>query len=70
MQELQEHGLLATEAEPSPTPPSARDLADLPFLNAIFNEGLRVLPPAPSGSLRRMAHDMDVCGTVLPKGAH
>ena len=66
---LEEHGLLASAQNPKPRAPTASELAQLPFLNAIFHEGLRVVSPASSGSLRRLAEDTDVCGTLLPKGA-
>jgi Cytochrome P450 len=68
MKELDSAGLLATAANPHPPTPTADDIRGLKFLDAVFHESMRVLPPVPNGTMRDLDHDIDVAGITLPKG--
>ncbi|HWV46678.1 MAG TPA: cytochrome P450 [Nitrospira sp.] len=48
--------------------PNADDLQRLPYTRAIFDESLRLYPPAPAVQ-RKVATDTTVCGLPLPAGA-
>jgi cytochrome P450 len=68
LQELDTARLVSTPQNPSPPGPTAAQLRDLPFLDAILHESLRVFPPAPSGTIRDLDKDLEIAGTRLPKG--
>jgi cytochrome P450 len=68
VQELADAELLTTSENPTPRSLTGKDLVNLTFLDAIFHESLRVLPPAPSGSLRTLQVDTELAGFVVPKG--
>jgi cytochrome P450 len=48
--------------------PTLEDLDQLPYLDAVFNEALRVSPPAAFGTIRVAREDMDICGCKIRKG--
>ena len=48
--------------------PNAEDLPQLPYTRAIFDESLRLYPPAPAVQ-RKAATNTTVCGLPLPAGA-
>lgn len=48
--------------------PNADDLQHLPYTRAIFDESLRLYPPAPAVQ-RKVATNTTVCGLPLPAGA-
>lgn len=49
-------------------PPSVFDLPNLPWTRAVFDEALRLYPPAP-GILRTPLRDMELGGFRIPKGS-
>jgi cytochrome P450 len=49
--------------------PSAEQIDELPFLDAVVRESLRVLPPVPMNA-RIVARDTELRGYALPAGAH
>ena len=68
VQELDEAELLYTAARPQPRSPRAADLSQLPYLNAVFHEAMRVLPPAPFGTIRSLPETATIGGHTLRKG--
>jgi cytochrome P450 len=48
--------------------PTLEQLNQLPLLEGVVKESLRLLPPAPVG-VRRAAHDCELGGYAIPKGA-
>jgi cytochrome P450 len=51
-EELGRHGLLATPAGPPPRSPTWEDLGGLPYLTAVMNESMRLLPVGAQGTVR------------------
>jgi cytochrome P450 len=47
---------------------TADDLDDLPYCDAVFNETLRLYPPAPAVA-RKITKEMDLGGVIIPEGA-
>uniref|UniRef100_A0A383VZN8 Cytochrome P450 n=1 Tax=Tetradesmus obliquus TaxID=3088 RepID=A0A383VZN8_TETOB len=68
-QELDSAGLLATAANPQPSPFTWQLLGKLQFLQAVIREGLRLFSPAANGSFRmNIAGDLQLReGLVIPK---
>jgi thromboxane-A synthase/cytochrome P450 family 3 subfamily A len=50
--------------------PTLEELDQLPYLDAVFRETLRLCPPASLGTLRLAKEDQDVCGYTIRKGWH
>ncbi|EFJ44894.1 hypothetical protein VOLCADRAFT_106263 [Volvox carteri f. nagariensis] len=46
---------------------SFQALSRMPYLDAVFKEALRVLPPS-SGGFRKLTRDATICGVTLPAG--
>jgi hypothetical protein len=69
MQELDAAGLLATPANPSPSPFTWQLLGKLQYLQAVIREGLRLFSPAANGSFRmNTAAELQLKpGLVIPK---
>ncbi|GIL61137.1 hypothetical protein Vafri_15545 [Volvox africanus] len=42
-------------------------MSNMPYLDAVFKEALRVLPPS-SGGFRKLTRDVTICGVTLPAG--
>jgi cytochrome P450 len=47
--------------------PLTADLAAMPYMDAVFKEALRLMPPAPM-TLRIAGEDQVICGHAVPKG--
>lgn len=47
--------------------PTYEDTAQLPYLDAVVNEALRMSPPAGLGTIRKAREDFEVCGFRIPK---
>ncbi|GAB4815789.1 hypothetical protein N2152v2_002835 [Parachlorella kessleri] len=65
-QELEEHGLLATHANPSPRLVEYEDLAKLVFLSACIKESMRLIPVTAEASSRCFPYDVRLGGQVIP----
>ncbi|KAI8139343.1 cytochrome P-450 cyp509A1 [Fennellomyces sp. T-0311] len=48
--------------------PTSEQSLKMPYINMIIKETLRINPPAGETSLRAAAHDIELAGTVIPKG--
>jgi cytochrome P450 len=58
----------ALQAWPLDGPPTLHDIADLPLLDAVIKESMRLLPPAPMQA-RVAQQDTTLGGHAVPKGA-
>ena len=68
-EELDSRGLLATLANPTPRRPQHADLANLPYLDAVLRESLRLLPVSAVGMQRvTAAPATDLGGYAVPAG--
>jgi cytochrome P450 len=69
LQELEAAGLLATAANPTPSPFTWQLLGKLQYLQAVIREGLRLFSPAANGSFRmNTAAELQLKpGLVIPK---
>jgi cytochrome P450 len=66
--ELCNLGLLATRNQPTGRTPTVADLRKMTFLDALFHEVLRLFPPAPGGTMRRLRKSVTAEGRTLPRG--
>ncbi|KAI7882941.1 cytochrome P450 [Lichtheimia hyalospora FSU 10163] len=48
--------------------PNAEQTRDMPYINMIIKENLRLHPPAPGIAVRTTQKDTDLAGTFIPKG--
>ncbi|GAB4815788.1 hypothetical protein N2152v2_002834 [Parachlorella kessleri] len=65
-QELEEHGLLATPANPAPRLVEYEDLSKLAFLSACVRESMRLLPVTAEAASRCSPHDVSLGGYTIP----
>ncbi|ORY94873.1 cytochrome P-450 cyp509A1 [Syncephalastrum racemosum] len=47
--------------------PNLEQVKDLPYINQIMKETLRINPPAPNITIRRTTQDVEVNGVIIPK---
>ena len=67
--ELDALGLLASPANPAPRRPQHADLANMPYLDAVLRESLRLLPVSSTGMQRvTSASVTDLGGYAVPAG--
>jgi len=61
---------LESALPPPGTPLTSAHLAALPYTDAVWKESLRLFPPAPLGSVRRLAADLRLPsdGSIIPAG--
>ncbi|GAB4815786.1 hypothetical protein N2152v2_002832 [Parachlorella kessleri] len=65
-QELEEYGLLASPANPTPRLVEYEDLSKLVFLSACVKESMRMLPVTAEASSRCFSHDVSIGGYTIP----